>query len=285
MVVLTLVGLVLLGLCLGSFVNAFVWRLHEQETLKSKTKKLQDLKEKLEKLSILRGRSMCPHCRHQLVAKDLIPVVSWLGLKGKCRYCHKPISWQYPVVELGVALLFVLSYFCWPLALSGYGLLAFVLWLVFVVGFAILTVYDIRWFLLPDKVVWPLVGLAAVQVACHTLMYGGDTEVLWNAAFGILISSGFFYVLYMASKGRWIGGGDVKLGLIIGLLVGGPWPALLVLYFASVLGTIVSLPLLVNKKMKRSSLVPFGPFLLVATVVVQLFGAGIMTWFNGLIFG
>jgi len=283
MVVLTVIVLVVLGLILGSFANAFVWRLREQEELKDK--KPKDLAEKLRDLSIMRGRSMCPHCRHKLAAQDLVPVVSWVSLRGKCRYCHKPIGWQYPAVELGVALLFVLSYLWWPMALQGYGLLAFVFWLVFVVGFAILTVYDMRWFLLPDKVVWPLVVLALVQVAIHVLWYGGDGETLLTAALGVVVASGFFYLLYMGSRGKWIGGGDVKIGIVIGLLVGGPWPALLVLYVASVLGTLVSLPLLANKKVDRTSLIPFGPFLLFATVVVQLFGSSIISWFHGLVFG
>src|SRR5665213_2769212 len=90
--------LALLGLVFGSFVNALVWRLHEQEVLLEKRKKPS--KKQLEKLSILNGRSMCPHCKHELAIKDLVPLFSWIALKGKCRYCGKPISWQYPVVEL-----------------------------------------------------------------------------------------------------------------------------------------------------------------------------------------
>src|SRR5690242_7308270 len=119
MVVLTVIGLVVLGLCLGSFVNALVWRLHEQEELK--IAKPKGWRKRLRELSIMRGRSMCPHCRYQLAVVDLVPVVSWLSLRGKCRYCSKPIGWQYPVVEAGVAVLFALSYVWWPLALHGYG--------------------------------------------------------------------------------------------------------------------------------------------------------------------
>ena len=93
-----------LGLCAGSFVNALVWRLHEQKRSKKADKKL----------SILNGRSMCVHCRHELTWYDLIPLFSWLLLRGKCRYCKKPISWQYPIVELATAAVFVLSYIFWP---------------------------------------------------------------------------------------------------------------------------------------------------------------------------
>jgi len=101
------VVLVVLGLCLGSFVNALVWRIHEQDRLTGKKKKPH--KKQLDRLSILHGRSMCPDCHHELKPKDLVPLFSWLSLHGKCRYCHKPISWQYPVVELLTAGLFVFS--------------------------------------------------------------------------------------------------------------------------------------------------------------------------------
>src|SRR3954465_436221 len=107
MMLMIIAVLVVLGLCLGSFVNALVWRLHEQEEGGSK-------KAAAKKLSIIKGRSMCPHCKHALKPIDLIPVISWLSLRGKCRYCSKPISIQYPIVELSTALLFVVSYIWWP---------------------------------------------------------------------------------------------------------------------------------------------------------------------------
>src|SRR5882762_114793 len=105
-----IVVLAILGLCFGSFVNAAVWRIYAQEQVKSK--KLQV--KKSTNLSIVNGRSVCPHCEHELAAKDLMPVFSWLSLGGKCRYCKKPISRQYPLVELLTAVLFVFSYLYWP---------------------------------------------------------------------------------------------------------------------------------------------------------------------------
>src|SRR5690606_6942893 len=96
--------LALLGLCLGSFVNALVFRVHAQSKLKSGSKK--KIGKRDVDLSVSRGRSVCIHCGHELAAKDLIPLLSWLLLRGKCRYCHRPISWQYPLVELTASLLF-----------------------------------------------------------------------------------------------------------------------------------------------------------------------------------
>jgi prepilin signal peptidase PulO-like enzyme (type II secretory pathway) len=255
--------LVLLGLVWGSFVNAFVWRLHEGKDW-------------------VRGRSECTVCRHPLASKDLVPVFSWLSLRGKCRYCRKPIK-DNPLVELCMPLLFVVSYAWWPWVLQGAGLLRFVFWIVFLIGFVILAVYDFRWKLLPDKVVFPFVGLAVLQTIILVLFYSAGISLLRNAAIGALIISGGFYVLFQVSGGRWIGGGDVKLGLMLGILCGGAWQALLLLFVASLAGTLVTTPLLLNKKLKAKATIPFGPFLLLAIFIIVLFGTAIIDWYTSLI--
>lgn len=288
MIALTIIGLIGFGLILGSFANALVWRIHSQEELlekidelkqkklakksgKSHDKEIVELQKELQPLSMSRGRSMCSHCHHPLAAQDLVPLFSWLFLRGKCRYCKHPIE-DPPLMELGLPVAFVVSYLAWPLELAGYGLLAFGLWLVFLTAFAALTLYDLRWYILPDRIVWPLVVIAAGQVLAHAFIFDGGSEVLVSAFWGIVIASGIFYVLYQVSKGEWIGGGDVKLGLVLGLLVGGPLPALLLIFLASLLGTLASLPMLLQKKLKRTSIIPFGPFLMLATVIMVLWG-------------
>lgn len=252
-----------LGLVLGSFVNAFVWRLHEKKDW-------------------VNDRSECDHCHHKLGALDLIPVVSWVLLRGKCRYCHKPIN-DSPITEIGLALLFVGSYLAWPQPLQGEGLVLFVFWLVFLVGFAVLAVYDIRWFLLPNKVVFPLIGLAILQLVVQVIWFDGSLRDVLGSALGVLIISGSFYGLFVLSKGTWIGFGDVKLGVVLGILAGGPLPAVLLLFVASLLGLVFSLPLLAAGRAGRKSHIPFGPFLLAGMVVVQLFGADIINWYEQLI--
>jgi prepilin signal peptidase PulO-like enzyme (type II secretory pathway) len=288
------IWLIVAGLCLGSFVNALVWRLHEGEQRddqkakgkKAKsgktTRKVRQLDPK--DLSILTGRSMCSYCHHSLAAKDLIPVVSWLWLRGKCRYCHHKIE-DTPVAELLVPALFVFSYAVWPYALNGWGLTQFCFWLVFVVGFAALALYDMRWYVLPNKIVYPLIVLAAAQVAVHVLFFGGGLHDLLSAGWGIVIASGIFYVLFQVSKGAWIGGGDVKLGLVLGLLLGGPLKSLLLLFLASTIGSLVSLPLLISGRVKRSTLIPFGPFLLAAAFVLVLYGDRIVQWLDSALLG
>lgn len=256
---MVIVILVVLGLALGSFVNAFVWRLHKGRDW-------------------VRERSECTHCHHELAAKDLVPVLSYLWLRGRCRYCRKPIQ-DSPLTELITPLLFVVSYLYWPYALHGAGLFTFCLWLVFLVGFVALGLYDLRWFLLPDKIVFPLIGLAGLQVLVMAALYHGGWPVLLGAAWGVVIDSGIFYLLFQLSGGKWIGGGDVKLGIVLGLLVGGPGKALLLLFIASLLGTLVALPLLLSGKAKRSTPLPFGPFLLAGAVITVLFGTRLIGWY------
>jgi len=149
--------LIVLGFCFGSFDNALTWRLRELS--KPKKQRVASVAE----LSIAKGRSMCPNCQHTLAWYDLVPVVSWLSVAGRCRYCHMPIAVQYPLVELATARLFVLSYHYWPLPIEGSQLAAFVIWLLLLIGLMALLVYDLRWMLLPNKLVYPLTGLAAAS--------------------------------------------------------------------------------------------------------------------------
>lgn len=276
--------LVVLGLCLGSFVNALTWRLYKQEEL-IKTKAAVKQKKQFKDLSIWNGRSMCPTCQHKLAAKDLVPVISWLTLKGKCRYCSTPIGWHYPLVEVLTAGLFVFSYFYWPFLLHGSGLLQFVLWLVFLTGFMALAVYDLRWFVLPTRIIQPLAILAVLQVIVLSLAYHGGLETIAGALLGVLVIGGTFYALFMVSRGAWIGGGDVRLGVLLGLIVGGPLMSLLLILMSSATGTIVALPLLGTHKLKRTSRIPFGPFLLLGAIIVRLFGTTIIHWYKSRVVG
>lgn len=248
--------LVLLGLAFGSFVNALVWRLHKGKDW-------------------VRGRSECSRCHHPLAPKDLIPVLSWLALGGKCRYCRQPIV-DSPLVEIITPVLFVASYLFWPQPLAGAGLFHFVFWLICLVGFMALAVYDLKWFLLPDVIVFPLLYLVIFQVAAGSILFEGSWQALGGPLIGAAVISGLFYAIYWFSKGAWIGFGDVKLGLVLGLLAGGAIPALLVLLVASLLGTLIALPLLFLGRAHRKSHLPFGPLLICGIIVVRLFGNSII---------
>jgi prepilin signal peptidase PulO-like enzyme (type II secretory pathway) len=145
-----------------------------------------------------------------------------------------------------------------------------------------LAVYDFRWFLLPDKIVLPISVLAGVQVVVLAIFHHSFSE-LWLAICGALVISGLFWLLFQVSQGNWIGGGDVKLGIALGLLAGTPFRALMVIFFASLIGTIASMPQLVKGRRGLVQRIPFGPALLLATIVVVLYGDRISQWYQGML--
>jgi prepilin signal peptidase PulO-like enzyme (type II secretory pathway) len=265
--VLIPVFLGLIGLAFGSFVGALVWRIHERKDFVS-------------------DRSECEHCHHKLGAWDLIPVLSWIALHGRCRYCRKPIGWAAPVIELTVAGLFMGSYYVWPLGFETWqASLSFGLWLVYVVGLMALLVYDLKWMLLPNVLVFPLIGVATAESTVRYFAVGGGSpwDYLNTIIFGIVVLGGLYWVLYTFSKGKWVGYGDVKLGVFMGIALGFQ-RSLLALFLANIIGFLVVLPGVVAGKLKRTSRVPFGPFLIVAFLIAFLFGDRIIDWYLHLIF-
>lgn len=270
------ISLFILGLACGSFVNALVWRLHEQLAGKKNSK--------AKELSILNGRSMCPKCQHQLAWHDLIPVLSWLWLKGRCRYCKKPISAQYPIVELAMGSVFALSYLFWPgnLYQNGQWLLL-ATWLTASIGLVALLVYDLRWMILPNRIIYPALGVAVVGRAVYIAAY---TDHPWHDfllwALSLAIASGVFYCIFAFSKGKLIGFGDVRLGLITGTLLADPYKSLAMIFLASVLGTLAVVPHLLSGKKSLASKLPYGPFLIAATAVLVVFGDRLIDWYKGL---
>ncbi len=255
------VVLVLLGLCFGSFINALVWRLRTKQNWVSE-------------------RSVCVHCRHVLGARDLMPVLSWLALRGRCRYCKKPISAQYPLIEVLTAALYVASYALWPVALdSAAAISAFSIWLVALVAFVALTVYDIKWMEIPEQISFPLIGLGVVHVLLQAIVFDGGPLVVRDAVVGLLVAGGLFLAIHEISKGRWIGGGDVTLGFGIGLLLGAR-DSLISLYVACLAGALLMGVLLVTKKITRSSKIPFGPFLVAGAIVARLCGSILWQWYQ-----
>lgn len=251
--------LFLFGLIFGSFINALVWRLHSKKDW-------------------VKERSICPHCKHVLAAKDLVPVVSWLMLKGKCRYCKKPISAQYPAVELLTASLFALSFTFWPSSFNLPGILAFGVWLFVLVLLIALLVYDVRWMLLPNKLVAVLTVASVVLVVLLAWDGNGVTYVL-QALLGAGVFFAIFWLLFTLSSGKWIGGGDVKLAFSLGLIAGSLNNVLLTIFIASLLGTVLITPMLLSKRLKVHSKIPFGPFLILATIIVFWFGTRMISWY------
>ena len=226
---------------------------------------------------------MCPNCRHILSSYDLIPIFSWLFLGGKCRYCNKPISLQYPLVELITGIVFVFSYVYWPKHFSSTEIIIFSLWLCITSGLIALMVYDIKWMMLPSRLIYPLYIFAIVLVLLTVHTSNDPAKAILSYLLSSLIGGGIFYVLYQVSDGKWIGGGDVRLGWLLGLIVATPSNSVLMLSLASFIGLFITVPLLLTKRINRKAVIPFGPFLITACFIVVLFGSNIITWYQNLI--
>lgn len=250
--------LVVAGLAFGSFAGALVWRLKNNK-------------------DFVKDRSVCEHCNHVLGPIDLVPIISWLALKGRCRYCKAKIGWLPLILELSLPILFVISYLYWPLGFSGVAAqLSFVFWLGYIVLLAALFVYDLKWFLLPDKIVFVLIGLALLDAMLRVSITGENyfTHIL----FGVVPIAGLYGLLYFVSKGKLVGLGDAKLGIFMGIVLG--WQsALLALILANLFGLLLVLPGLVRKRLTYKSRVPFGPFLIAAFFITGLWGNALIDWY------
>lgn len=239
----------LIGLCVGSFLNVVSFRTHE-------------------KRSFLAGRSACRACGTTTAPYDLIPVLSYVLLGGRCRACTASISPQYPLVEFATGALF-LAFFVQD------GLTAaFVRDIAFATFLVVTFVYDARYMEIPDRFTIPA---AVVAIAANLALGMSVTSLLLGAVLG----GGFFLAQYAISRGRWIGGGDIRLGAVMGLMLG--WPnALVALVIAYLVGAVYALGLVATGKAKMKTQIPFGTFLSLATVTVMLFGTRIVAWYLGL---
>lgn len=285
MITLILVALALFGLVFGSFAGATVWRLRAHQLQEDKYIKEPYDKDEYKRLRPLMGRSVrrdhsqCLDCGYKLKWYDLIPLVSWLSLKGRCRKCRRSIGLFEPLMEIGLALAFVVSFLFWPFALeTPLAIAQFGVWLASLVALTILVAYDAKWFLLPDKVTFMVVGLGLVWLGLRIIEQGQVWPALLSTIGAVGVLGGLYLVLYLVSRGRWIGFGDVKLGLALGLLLGDWALALVALFTANLLGTLIVLPLLAAGKLKRDSHVPFGPLLIAGALLAFLFGSYVVEW-------
>ena len=215
---LILATLAVLGLLFGSFAGASVWRLRARQLVADKAAGEQVSGKEFKRLKplthtpVMKDRSRCLSCGYTLRWYDLIPLVSWLSLKGRCRSCHKKIGSFEPLMELGVAAFFVASYLFWPTLLNNpLEIMLFVTWLLAGIGLAVLFAYDARWYLLPNSVSYTVIALGVVSVIVRGFIREDWVTTLGNTLGAVAVLSGIYLVLYLISKGRWIGFGDIKL--------------------------------------------------------------------------
>ncbi len=238
----------IVGLCFGSFLNVCILRLPAEQ-------------------SLVRPPSTCPRCNQRIAWYDNIPVVSWLVLRGKCRRCGKPISLQYPLIELLVGLLWVAAYLLWGATVHA---LAGALFGTILLGIGIT---DARHYLIPDEYNWA--GLAIGLAVALTGGWQGFLQALIGAA------AGFALLYAVGVGGKWMfkeeamGGGDIKMMAMVGSFVG--WKGVLLTIFSgALLGTLIFVPLSLRKK----RLVPFGVFLAVGAAVTFVWGGAIIEWYR-----
>jgi prepilin signal peptidase PulO-like enzyme (type II secretory pathway) len=185
-----------------------------------------------------------------------------------------------PLIELGVAVFFVASYMFWPYALtSPIDITRLVVWLVSGVGLATLFVYDLKWFLLPDKVSFAVIGLGLITSIIAVVQSTDALDALGSIGGSIIVLSGIYYALYQVSKGKWIGFGDIKLGLGLALLLADWRLAFIALFAANLIGCLIVIPQMIAGKLKRDAHIPFGPLLIVGAVLSQLFGLYLVEWY------
>lgn len=257
---------VVFGLIIGSFLNVYIYRLNTGKSLS--------------------GHSHCMSCGAGLRPYELVPLFSYLFLKGRCRSCGCYIPVRYFIVELCTGILFLAAYSI------AFNLVEFVYLAALLSVLIVITVYDIRHFIIPDKLTVTLLALTCAWQGY--LLYGGGTwQSLLMTIGAALLGAGFFYLLWLISNGRWIGFGDVKLAVPLGIMVG-PLAVFSMIVFSFWIGAAMSLFLIGIAKLIRGqvrlqnrifrltikSVVPFAPFLVAGSLLVLFTNLNVLSFFS-----
>ena len=247
-----------LGASIGSFINVIVWRMPIKE-------------------SIIIPRSYCPNCKNKIFWFDNIPLLSFLLLKGKCRKCNGQININYFLTELFTALIFVLIYFSenkiyLELTHLNYVFLSFVVFSLFIIQL----ILDIKYFWLPASINYIGIALASIFTITYSLLFGSNLflDHLFAGLLGLAIFFAISSIGKIIYKKQVIGLGDLKLIFMIGLWMGLK-PILITIYLSFVSAGIISILLIFQKKINRKSFIPFGPFIIVSSSLVWLFGVDV----------
>lgn len=265
MIFFVLTVIFVIGLFFGSFLNVIVDRQQRKET-------------------VLTGRSYCEFCKKELKWYDLIPIFSFLFLRGKCRYCHKKLSLYYPLTELSTAVLFTITYAFLNFQPVFNSLIINPLPLIYYLflssSFIVIVFSDLKYNIIPDKIVIPAIIISFLYLLIV------NSPLLISYLLSALGSFAFFLMLFLITKGKGMGFGDVKLSFLLGLVLGFP-KIILALYLAFLTGAAIGIILILWKKKRTiKDTIPFGPFLILGTLVSLFLGELIIpkiTTFLGLL--
>ncbi|MDO8886493.1 prepilin peptidase [Candidatus Oleimmundimicrobium sp.] len=258
-----LIFFLLLGLIVGSFLNVCIYRIPINE-------------------SIVKPSSKCPKCKKPLKPWDNIPLLSYLVLGGKCRYCREPISLKYPLVEFITGVLFALAFLKFDLSLS------LVLGIFLISVLVVLTFIDLSYLIIPNKIIYPslVIALALVAINFFTVPFlplVGAKNPLFSIC-GFLGGGGFLFLVAILGekifKQEVMGGGDIKLAALLGIFLG--WYVWLALFLGFLFGSIVGVTLMLLKQKGRKDFVPFGPFLALGGILTLFFGPQIYNLYASL---
>ncbi len=259
-----------LGLIVGSFLNALIFRMRSGD-------------------SVWRGRSYCPKCKKTLSWYELIPIVSFIAQRGRCRGCKEKIDWQYPLVEFATGVVFLLVY--WSLSIGNLleignwklEIELLVSWYLFS-ALIVLFMYDLRYSLVPDRVVLPAIAVALVYRIATIVSQPGPQSVpvaICYLLLATIVGALFFAVQYYLSRGRWLGDGDIRIGALMGAMLG--WPQLLTaLVISYIIGGACGAYVLISKRKKFGQTLPLVTFLTLGTAITFLYGPQILNWYFGL---
>ncbi len=248
--------LFLVGAAVGSFINVFIYRTVSEKDW-------------------VGGRSTCEDCGKIIAWYDLIPILSYFLLRGKCRNCHHSISSIHPIIEMLVGMVFLWWYFIgsvfFRLSTHPFQAIQPAYWLLAGILLTIILIADILYYLVPDEAVLALLIITILYRV--TLTLGGQMQLLdlGYSFLSALVLVASFYGLHWITRGKGFGLGDVKLAAPLALILG--WPKVLVgVFLAFLLGAVFGVGLLVTRKARFGYAVPFAPFLIIGTLLSLVFG-------------
>jgi len=274
------------GLAVGSFLNVVSLRYDPDRFLFGR--------------HVIGGRSYCPSCRKSLSWFELVPLVSFIVQRGRCRGCKEPISFQYPLVEFLTGVVFVAvpwKLFSFGLQLhASFPLLATV-WVAVFCALILVSLIDLRLRLIPDElnIFILFAGVAAAVLTAqgfglttgsfvgpYALLFGGRSSIIFNRLLALVVTAFFFIALILVTRGRGMGVGDAKLAAALSLAFG--WPDIVIVTaLAFLVGAIVGGVDIMRSKRTLKSFLPFGPFLGLACAIVFFWGERIIEWYFWLI--
>ncbi len=244
--------LFVLGSIIGSFLNCLAWRLKNNK-------------------KFILERSLCPACGRQLAWYENIPILSFLFLAGRCKTCKAKIPLYYFLMEFLTGVLFV---FVWWFnqKMVSFDLYNLIFELIIISILVFIFLYDALYKEILPEVIW-----IATSLVLFRLLFLEKPDYV-SVFYGVLFGFGFFALQYIVSKGRWIGGGDVRFGILIGALLG-IGKTIIALLTAYWLGALIGIILIILKKRKMGSEIPFGTFLVVGTLFAMYLGEDIIGWY------